>query len=435
LRFWDPVSSTATGEPVAEHNGPVWEICSIVTPDGQVWLATSGHDGTVRLWDTTTARSVGNPLTGHVGTVWGVRAVPPQHGVSLLATAGGDGTVRFWDPTAMAPFGAPLTTDPTSIDAVGQTSDAAGRILQVMVGYGPAVQVWNPVTSVKRQWETGGRGSVSAVTDVAGWPGRAAIVTGGTDGVINVFDAATGSTLREPVSTGVDPVLAICALDERMPLVAVAGGDGTIRVWDLIEGLEVRAPLTGHGSVVRALAWLHGRDQPNLLASAGQDGIIRLWDTDAWRPFAAPLDGHAGWVWSLCAISEPGAGGLRLGSTGADGTVRRWDPISGPIGTPMIAHTDQARAICTMSLLDGRILLASGGHDETIRLWNPANGDLIYTIPLGIPIHTMSQQRQPSVSTDAVPAAAATLTAGTGDGVLSIGLHESLFPNLPSVDP
>ena len=63
-----------------------------IAPDG-AWLATAGHDGTVRIWDAATGRPRAT-LTGHHYRVTAAAIAPDG---AWLATAGHDGTVRIWD--------------------------------------------------------------------------------------------------------------------------------------------------------------------------------------------------------------------------------------------------------------------------------------------------------------------------------------------------
>jgi len=162
--------------------------------------------------------------------------------------------------------------------------------------------------------------------------------------------------------------------------------------------------------------------------SGGQDGTIRRWNISTWQPVGEPQSAHTGWVWCICAIDGPRRQPLRLASAGADGTVRLWDAATvDPVGDPLTGHTDQVRAVCQVRTADGRVLLASGAHDHTIRLWNPVNSAPIQTIPLGIPVHALSQHPR-TERFDRQSDGGTTLIVGTRDGVLAINLHESLFP-------
>jgi WD40 repeat protein len=62
-----------------------------IAPDG-TWLATTGHDETVRIWDRATGACT--TLTGHTDAVWAMAIAPNG---TWLATTGNDGTVRIWN--------------------------------------------------------------------------------------------------------------------------------------------------------------------------------------------------------------------------------------------------------------------------------------------------------------------------------------------------
>ena len=70
---------------------------------------------------------------------------------------------------------------------------------------------------------------------------------------------------------------------------ASGGEDGTVRIWDAATGRE-RAVLTGHTSAVAAVAVA---PDGSWLASGGEDGTVRIWDAATGRERAV-LTGHTG---------------------------------------------------------------------------------------------------------------------------------------------
>jgi hypothetical protein len=101
----------------------------------------------------------------------------------------------------------------------------------------------------------------------------------------------------------------------------VSGGeDGTLRLWNAASG-AIEARLKGNDGGVRSAAFsASGR----LLVSAGPDGTGQLWDVPT-RALRAELRGHTGLVWAVAFSPDE----RRIVSTGADGTVRLWDAASG----------------------------------------------------------------------------------------------------------
>ena len=70
-------------------------------------------------------------------------------------------------------------------------------------------------------------------------------------------------------------------------LLAAAGGDGMVRLWNPATGQPVGAPLpAGTGGGVTAVAF---SPDGKLLASAGADGTVRLWNPATRQPAGAPL--------------------------------------------------------------------------------------------------------------------------------------------------
>ena len=101
---------------------------------------------------------------------------------------------------------------------------------------------------------------------------------------------------------------------------ASGGGDGTVRIWDAATGRE-RAALPATAARVTAVAVA---PDGSWLASGGEDGTVRIWDAATGRERAA-LKGHTGTVTAVAAAPD----GSWLASGGQDGTVRIWDVATG----------------------------------------------------------------------------------------------------------
>jgi WD40 repeat protein len=109
-----------------------------------------------------------------------------------------------------------------------------------------------------------------------------------------------------------------------------------------------------------------------MLASVGIDGTIRRWDAITGAQVGDPITGHTDSVRALTAWTGPG--GPMLASADIDGTIRRWDAITGAqVGSPMTGHTGWVRALTAWTGRGGP-MLASAGADGTIRRWDAITG-------------------------------------------------------------
>ena len=161
----------------------------VLRPGG---LLLAGHIAGA-VWPVRAA--LGEPLTGHDGPVdWGAWGL--VEGRAVLATGGRGVTVRLWDGAREAALGKPLT------------------------GHG-SEEDWEPEVN----W--GAWGLVG---------GRAVLATGGFDGVVRLWDAATGAALGEPLTGHGGPVLwgAWGGVGGRAVL-AAGGFDRTVRLWEVVE--------------------------------------------------------------------------------------------------------------------------------------------------------------------------------------------------------
>lgn len=266
----------------------------------------------------------------------------------------------------------------------------------------------------------------------------AAIVSGGRDGTVNVWDLK-GNRLGEPIPTEQGQIEAV-AVSADGETIASAGTDGTIRLWTP-QGEPIAPPLQGHTGVVLALAMTAdgqrlvsgGKDgtirfwnrqgqalgtpidaaagtleaisiSPNQqqIITGSSDGMVRLWNLQG-NLIAPPFQGHQGSVWDV----EFSPDGQQIASSGSDGTVRLWDLQGNPIGNSFQVHRG---AVFTVSFSPDGQTLVSGGEDETIRLWK-LNGS-----PIGQVLSTSMN----SVNTIAITSDNQTIIGGGGDGTIGL---------------
>jgi hypothetical protein len=231
---------------------------------------------------------------------------------------------------------------------------------------------------------------------VAFSPDGATIVSGGEDGQVCLWDAATGSETRQ--FRAHDERVDGLAMSPDGKMLATCSHDRSVRLWDLASGRERRRFCTSDGWV-SAVAW---SPDSTVLATGG---FPRLWH----RPTAKELppyrvatrgalalafapDGQVLAVgvsdqvclWSMsrrkvCRSFQYYAGCIRslafapngraLAGADDEGVAHLWEAATGKERR----HFD-GDARCVAFSPDGR-LLATGGSEATLRLWDVVTGE------------------------------------------------------------
>ncbi|HYT90473.1 MAG TPA: WD40 repeat domain-containing protein [Gemmataceae bacterium] len=166
-------------------------------------------------------------------------------------------------------------------------------------------------------------------------------------------------------------------------LLASGGRNGVVRVWDAATGQELHT-FTGHAETIRALAFVVGTNKPGtLLASGSMDGTVRFWDLASGKQ-AGPTLKHPNGV-SALAVSPDG----RLLATGADHRIYVWRQADGAELRKWIAHqggvlslafTPDGKSLLSggraqLPITGGRIQLEQRGSDDyALALWDPLSG-------------------------------------------------------------
>jgi len=104
-----------------------------------------------------------------------------------------------------------------------------------------------------------------------------------------------------------------------------------------------------------------------LLATGDGDGTVRRWDPVTGRHIG-PIHATSGARYGVPAVAFSPDGKL-LASADSDGAVRLWNTATGgPVGAPIPAAAQTGGQTTVAFSPDGR-LLASSGPDGNVRLW------------------------------------------------------------------
>jgi len=315
-RVWD----VATGKELhsfVQHRGPV-DWLSYAT-DGKALLSGS-RDRLILQWDLLTQRA--KPWFSWPSTSM------ERFAVSLsshqLVTSGQAERMRIWDTTRkqpvrpLGPQGArpPLNPQGPFFAREFLAYSPDGRVI-ASGGKDGAVELWDAATGKNLRQLTGLRDNITSVAfSPDGKTLAAAAGVGGKAGTICLWDVATAKLQRSMESSGFLDALAF-APDGRM--FASAGGyDFKARLWDVASGKELR-PLNGDQRGCYAIAF---SPDGKWLASGGddRDPAIFIWEVDSGQE-ALQFHGHRAAECSLAFSPD----GRVLASGGAESMVLLWD--------------------------------------------------------------------------------------------------------------
>lgn len=144
--------------------------------------------------------------------------------------------------------------------------------------------------------------------------------------------------------------------------VATTCNDGVVRVFDAATGDRI-ADFHGHGGEVNCVAFVGGND---LLISGGDDGAIRFWRVQDEQQMRSAVSAHESAV--TCFALSPDGGTLISGAW--DGSVKKWDFAHMVQLCELIRHDDHVRAIAFVPHTDRFITMAERGP---MRVWDLAS--------------------------------------------------------------
>lgn len=211
----------------------------------------------------------------------------------------------------------------------------------------------------------------AAVNVVRFLPGETRALTAGDDGIIRIWDLATGTLVRR--LDGHTAKIVDVALTDDGRTAASASWDRSVRLWDLTSG-KPGPVIKGHTSPVNAVAFTEGGD--GRILTGGYDGTIRLWERDG-TPVRTVYS-HGWGINRLAVLPDPNL--VLFGAL--NGTAGVVDVAAGEIRKDLKPHEGPVLAI---ALTPDRGLAATGGGDGAIHLWSTQDWELKeeYTNPYG----------------------------------------------------
>jgi len=368
-------------------------------------LAIGSDDGGVLLCDTHNGQPI-RTLNGHLDRVYAV-AYGPSDGA--LVTASADGTVRCWDPVTgdagagftdhVAPVW-PLVLDRTGrLAAYGDGGGTVwvrrlpdGDVYRELAGH--AERVWalafhpDPTTALLASADNAGTVRIwylaagaethrlavpngSAVYTLAFSPDGRRLATGGRDGLLRIWDVATGDCLVE--LTQHTAHVYVVAFHPDGGLLASGDTNGSIWLWRLsADGTAVTSQQQLPHDRSAAVYTLEFSPDGDWLAGGDSDGSLRIWDGRTGQ-LRHETQAHRGAVWPL--VFRPDSG--QIATTGKDGTVRLWKPETGQQRHELHGH---GRRITRVQFDPTGELLVTSGNDGVVRLWDPRTGRLVESL-------------------------------------------------------
>lgn len=329
VRVLDPTTSREVFA-LRSHAGPV--SCITFSRDG-ARVATGSKDHAIKVWLAGPSELDVTDLTGHVGEVFAVTYSPDG---KTLATGGADGTLRLRDAItgqerrilfAHAPKRVPLQAPDQVHHLQGTTAIAYSNDGRVLASGGAdgMLKVWNAASGEPLHAITAHEAPISGVSFS---PDGQLVATSSWDKTVKLWQAATGA----PVRTLSGHTLAVTrvAFSPDGGRLASSSWDQTLRIWDSQTGapvsvLEWRSPAAGRVDPLDSLCF--HPDGKHLAAAPdrlGGDGDVKVFDLDTSTPVHS-LGGHIYGIFQVVFSKD----GRRLASVSCDGGLKVWDMGTG----------------------------------------------------------------------------------------------------------
>jgi len=188
------------------------------------------------------------------------------------------------------------------------------------------------------------------------------LVAAGTDGIIRVWDVASGQMQR--TLTGHTNSIYKAEFSPNEKLIASSSRDTTARIWDFATGRELYK-LTGFKCSVKSVAF---SPDGKTLAAVGNDGMLKLWNVETGKELKSLVHTDSPDVDASVYSVVFSRDGRKIYAGNGDGTISEWDAATGKETRNWKAHRE---TIIALAFNADYSLLASDGYNEAnVKLWD-----------------------------------------------------------------
>jgi WD40 repeat protein/predicted Ser/Thr protein kinase len=327
------------------------------SPDGDT-LATRSRDNQLKVWDPRTRTELFT-----IANVTSLGGFTPDGRNFAYGT--GDGSVKLCD----ARTGRTLYSLEKAGDLVALLADGK-RV--ATTGEEFVLKIWD-IASGRETFVQAGKGGIDLWGPEFGAgvvitpDGEKLAISNGFEHGITLWDLKTHTILNRSLDKREVPITFL-QLSADGKILATGGFDGLVRLWDVATGDELPHPIQEAESVVSAAFSPDGR----VVAIASLDQTIKLWELATGRELDT-LKGHESGVWAVTFSAD----GRRLASGGDDKTVRLWNTGPKPV-KPTLSGLAQWEPLIWSP---DSSLLAGHCQDQTAKLWDAATLETRTVLP------------------------------------------------------